>query len=459
MSQRTTRGAYRRTKWAAVAGAGAMAITLYATPGAGAAPAQAALAPGQGLAIAQTERVDPRSGNLSIGITFGISIGAHQNSVAQASSQAIDLGVIGTTLAAQGCDGSDPTLRADKQPQPLQVDSRGPNTTGDADESAFPVPIHKHASANPDPFAESVTTTAPLGIAGVLQIGQGVATSHSGLIEGGTVREAKAITDISGITFPGGISMSGLHWEVTSRSDGPAVGTFTIGHATGPLGQPIPTDDPSTTIDQINQALAALGLKIDPPAIRQAGGAQFVDPMGISVVPNTQRDAVAGAITGAVQPIRKDLFDALLAQSCTNATYITIADIVLGSITGAGAFHINLGGVQASSGEIAANPFKLLGPGGLSGGSIIAGTPGTPGTHGSGTSAGVAAGGTTAGAAPATGGQTATVPASSLAAPLGKRGGALAGVGLGTLALLGLLAEGDRRKMRRAQREIPVFED
>jgi hypothetical protein len=39
----------------------------------------------------------------------------------------------------------------------------------------------------------------------------------------------------------------------------------------------------------------------------------------------------------------------------------------------------------------------------------------------------------------------------------GKRGGAMAGVGLGCLALLLLVAEGDRRKMRRAQREIPNF--
>jgi hypothetical protein len=41
----------------------------------------------------------------------------------------------------------------------------------------------------------------------------------------------------------------------------------------------------------------------------------------------------------------------------------------------------------------------------------------------------------------------------------GARGGALAGVGLASLALLGLMAEGDRRKMRRAQREIPQFEE
>jgi hypothetical protein len=51
--------------------------------------------------------------------------------------------------------------------------------------------------------------------------------------------------------------------------------------------------------------------------------------------------------------------------------------------------------------------------------------------------------------------QVAIVPASAIS---GKRGGALAVVGLAGLGLLGLIAEGDRRKMRRAQRTI-TFEE
>jgi hypothetical protein len=433
-----------------------MAITFVATQDVG--NAADGVVPGQGLAIAQTDRVDPRSGGLSIGITFGISIAAHQNQVAQASSQAIDLGVIGTTMAAPGCTNSpdeqpgDPTLPADKQPQPMQVDSRSPDAerTKDEDESAAPIPIHKHAEATEAPFGKSVTTTSPMGIPGVLEVGSGIATSYSGLLEDGKTREAKAVTDISGITFPGGIGLSGLHWEATWRSTdgGEPKGVFTIGSATGPLGAPIPTNDPTATITQMNAALKPLGFQIDPPSAREAGGVLFVDPMGISVIPSPQRDQAAAGLFAGIQPVRESLFDALLKADCSNATPITIMDIVVGSITGAGAFHISLGGVQASSGEVAANPFQLgvggvkLGNGGTNlpaAGSTGDGSGGT--TFMPGTTGGSTPSGTAPPAAPAAGGGTAA-PAKTVAAskPAGERGGALAGVGLASLGMLAALA-------------------
>src|SRR4051794_12063583 len=485
---RTEPRGYQRTKFGALCAAGVMAITFVAGQGSGAAapaaptaPAEGGVAPGQGMAIAQTDRVDPRSGGLSIGITFGISIAAHQNQVAQASSQALDLGVIGTTLASEGCSNGpddppgDPTLPADKQPQPLQVDSRDPDAAQgkDAAEAAFPLPIHKHAEATTAPFGKSVTTSAPFGIPGVLEVGSGVATSYSGILEDGVTREAKATTDISGITFPGGVGLSGLHWDATWRSTdgGQPTGTFTIGSATGPLGVPIPTQDPNATLKQINDGLLPLGFRIDPPAAHVDAGVMFVDPMGISVIPSAQRDQVAGGLFQGVQPVRESLFDALLKADCSNATPITIFDIVVGSITGAGAFHLSLGGVQATSGEVAANPFQLgaggvqLGTGGVhlpAGGSTSSSSSSTSGsTFRPGTStAGSPSTGTAApGAAPSGAAATPTTAAIAAKKPEGQRGGALAGIGLASLGLVAALAEGDRRKMRRAQREIPQFEE
>ena len=116
-------------------------MTFVASGSSSAAPSGGGVEPGQGLAIAQTDRVDPRAGGLSVGLNFGISIAGHQNSVAQASSRAVDLGVIGTSLAAPGCDGGAPAMPADKQPQPLQVDSRDPSAAQgkQEDESALPL--------------------------------------------------------------------------------------------------------------------------------------------------------------------------------------------------------------------------------------------------------------------------------------------------------------------------------
>src|SRR4051812_30916392 len=96
---------YRRTRVTALAAFGVLAITFFATGESSAAPTDGVIAPGQGNAFADTFKVDPRTGNLSIGIDFGKSAANHQNQAAQAISQAMDLGTIGTSLASYGCDG------------------------------------------------------------------------------------------------------------------------------------------------------------------------------------------------------------------------------------------------------------------------------------------------------------------------------------------------------------------
>ena len=361
MRSRTTN--YRRTRRVAAGAVGAMAIALIATaPGAQGAPAQTGVNPGRGVALAETEKVDPRTGSLSFAITAGRSIAGHQNTVAQASSQAFDYGVIGQTAAAQGCDGGDPTLPDESQPHAAQVDSRQPNPTVDEDEDKVPAPAHKYATANQTPYGEAITTTAPQTIGGFINIGGGVSKAHSGLVEDSTQREASATVDISGVSIPlAGIEMSSLHWEATWRSTDPqngVTGIFSIGSATI-QGQSIPTNDPAQTLVQINGALAALGVSIVPPTAHKGGDIIFVDPMGISIFQSPARDALLTPVLGGAQPLRQSIFDALIAQDCGNATYVTIFDIVAGPFTGGGSFSVILGGVSASSGEAYQNQFCL----------------------------------------------------------------------------------------------------
>ena len=446
-----------------------LAVTALATSATSAgASAQAGVAPGRGLALGETAKLDPRFGSLSLGITAGRSIAGHQNSVAQASSQAIDLGEIGSTLASEGCDGGAPTLPADKQPQAIQVDSRQPNSTQEADEDKLPVPAHKYASANGTPYGEAVTTTAPLDLS-VIKIGGGVSRAHSGLLDDGTTREAQATVDISGVEIPlAGVQLSGLHWEATWRSTDPqngVAGVFSIGSASI-QGKQIPVTDPTQALTQINGTLAPLGIEIKPPKAYENSGVVFVDSMGVSIFPSPTRDGASGVVLKTAQPVRQDLVDALLKQSCSNASYITILDLIIGSITGAGSFGVVLGGVQASSGEAYQNQYCLGCGGGLTpslgtsnSNSVLSSSSGTAlGTNkaaGSPSTPSSSNGGGGGGAPAAT---AAVTPAASTKGK-GARGGALAGVGLASLALLGLMAEGDRRKMRRAQREIPQFEE
>ena len=63
-----------------------------------------------------------------------------------------------------------------------------------------------------------------------------------------------------------------------------------------------------------------------------------------------------------MQDLRQQVTEALIAQDCGNSTYITIADLVVGSFTGAGVFKIELGGVRATSGETPSSGFTFGGP-------------------------------------------------------------------------------------------------
>jgi hypothetical protein len=439
-----------------VAAAAALAATLFATSDVGsAAPGQAAFQQGQGSAFADTMKIDPRAGNLSIGIDFGKAAANHQNAAAQAISQAMDLGTIGTSLAAYGCDGSAPSLPDSQQPHALIADTRTPDQPQKIDEDeTFAPGFHKSVEVTNGPTAQAITTTAPYGVAQVVSVGGGTATSTSSAVDG--VRKATATTDLAGLTLPGGVELRDLHWGAVYTSDGDPVGSFSIGSATI-AGTPTPTNNPAETLAQANTALALFGMHLTPPTTRidTASGMVYVDSMTLSVIPNPTRDSITSAVIKGIQPIREPAIAALLEAKCSLSTEVTVFDIALGSATGAGSFNMLFGGVQAGSGEIPANPFTLGFVGaGFPGSNGTAGTPGTPGSAG--TSGVVSGSGGTAGT-PASGGAGSGGKGSPVAAisPKGARGGALAGVGLAGLTLLAAMAEGDRRKMRRAQREIP----
>jgi hypothetical protein len=136
---------------------------------------------------------------------------------------------------------------------------------------------------------------------------------------------------------------------------------------------------------------------------------------------------------------------------------------VINAISGGGDLSLDFGGVNATTAEINQFQFGTRPPANPPGVLPASGTAGSSGSGstGSGTAAPVArpttatptAGGTTGApvARPST--PIATVPAAQTF--VGERGGLMAAVAGGGLFLMLASAEGDRRKMRRAQREIP----
>jgi hypothetical protein len=297
----------------------------------------------------------------------------------------------------------------------------------------------------------------------VLQIGPARAEATSGLVNG--QRVATATVDIANLTIAGVVALNGLHWKgvystgtKTTYSGEFTVGSLTVG------GVPVPVQSPKAVIDLLNQVLGPLGVVITWPTAHLNGDALFVDPLTIAVEPNAGRDAITGGVLNAIQPIREPLFDALLKATCQAATPILISDVVIGSITGAGSFGLELGGVHASTGTITLSDF--LGGGGESAPETATGAVTGGGVGGTGGSSLGSTGDlgptvpgptSTSGSAPTaspTSGATSAAAHEKL--PPGVRGGALAAVAGGVLGLVLLLAEGDRRKMRKAQRQIPI---
>ncbi|MEY2567612.1 MAG: hypothetical protein QOE35_2141 [Actinomycetota bacterium] len=416
---------------------------------------------GTAAAQAQAIKVNPTAAALSIGVTLGTSLAGYTNEVAKAESRGIDLGIIGTTLAGAGCDGSAPSFPADQQPQPLSVDSRDPDAaagkSGPETISGNPVPVFtKIAKATPQPLGEASALVASVGQAGALVVSGAQSSAKTEVVDGKT-RLATASADIKSIDIGGVVKLSGLHWEVTNKTgaEKASTGSFGLG-SLSIAGVPVPlgSNDPSAAFAAANQALNALGIELRPPTVHSTDGNVSIDPLAIAVVPNATRDGISGQLLGAALPVRQAVTDALLQQSCKNGTYITIADIAVGSITGAGSFSLELGGAQASTGELTLSNFLQQPPAlgvsdanlsdVLSAGAVAdvpgsLGTPGTPGT-------------------PGQPGQPVTHQAAPIAATSAAKNSKLAVVAGATLLLLAAVAELDRRKMRRAQTHLTPSE-
>lgn len=456
------RSTYRRTRLTAVAVAATAVLVALATDPGSAAPA-APLAPGGGAfsngtgsATALGYKVNPTNGNLSFGITAGESIAGHQNTAATGQSRAINLGVIGVTLAGEGCDGGDPTMPADKQPQPVIARS-GEDGAAEGKSASEQGVIEKFAKATTTPYAEAITTIAPMGDPAAVFIDGGRTISHSGIV-GGNTREAVARTELGTITIgAGAVQIQGMVWEAINRSGAvnETLGSFSIGSVTiAGQAQTLPGDGFEQAA-ALKDLLDPLGIAVTPPTVRVAQGIVFVDPLKIAIVPSQQRDGITSQLTSAIQPARAALTDALLKADCGNASYITIADLALGSVTGAGQLGLELGGVQATTADFTQFQFAALPPlpslppiGGLTG-PLGATTP----SHLSTVAAPASPAAAPAAEAPAAPEKVQTAPIVDLA---GERGGVMALIGGGGLALLLATAEADRRKMQHALREIPL---
>jgi hypothetical protein len=402
----------------------AASVDLTATSGASSAAASAVTRPGFGKAQAQLLMLDPRSAQLSFGVRFGPTVSDHRNAVARAQAQSTDYGLIGSALTGAGCSGTPPPFSAEQLPQPLRADSRVPADAKEA--TVVEGPITQSVVAEPRPYAHATSRLAEAVLPGILTI-EGATDATTSGVDAKGVALVHADVEVARLQLLGGIvDLSGLHWEATNRAGAEAFGAFTIG-AASIGGTPLPTQDASATIAAVNAVLSQLGIVILPPVSHLEGDTIFVDPIKIGVAPTATR-------------AREALFKALLDASCDSAAVITVADILLGSVTGGGSLTAAIGGAQA----------QLIPDDGAAEPSSPTTRTSSPEPEPVGTGAPFAFAPT----APAPTGGTAAAPTSlrprTTAAHLGHASDGALAVGLGALGLGAVLVEADRRKMRQA---------
>ncbi len=470
---RLTRFGVRVTAGATLCAVGVM--TTISSAGASPRDTKKPFVNGDVTAISQAMQVQPKTGGFAFTITVGTSIADYRDTLAQASSQSLNLGLLGTALTTQQCNGSNPALKPNQIPQPLVAESDRGNqhrtgTTGPAASSGVLAAAGKEAvTATTQPSANASFDGGTLGIPGVATM-TGFSSDGSTQLAGQT-REATGTAEIHQLSLAGGqVVLDNLLWTATQRTGAQtgADGSFNVGGLTVAGKQERPTAaNLAKAFAAVNRALASTGLHVDPPSVKQHGSAVVVSPLTVGIDNSQVGHKLVSPLLTKAQPVTDALTNALLGISCQFGSPLTVADLVLGTADGTGSTDLMFGGASVGTQVIASrDPFgsphlgSPLGkvPAGSTGtNSSAAGGSGSSGLGGSSGTAPPASTGKAAGKQPAVAAPvaaaTTTCSSTSMAHwPSCSTGNAL-GVGLIALGVLALVGGGDFAVLRR--RRLP----
>jgi len=366
---------YRRTQVTAAASVGVLGLSVLLAPSGVAeevprsAPESGEIRNGTAKAVATVAKIAPGVGQLELGMTMGTAVTQLTNDLAQATAQTADLGLIGSSLTSEGCDGG-ATLTPDQLPQPTSVDNREGDASRTRDEAGAegsPAALGRmHVEAVEDaPASRALASSTSLGSPDVLRIGGGDAEARTRVLPG-EGREATASVT-SSLSLAGALRLDGMRWDARHRTgtDPLAEGTFELGRAELG-GVPLPTEDLATAEAAINEALAQTGISISLPRVQrlvEPADLVRVTPMRIEIRDSPLGKTVLGPALDATRDQRVQLFDDLVALSCDSASALLVGDIAISVASGTGFLTVDLGGVQASSADLEiGNPFGVIEP-------------------------------------------------------------------------------------------------
>jgi hypothetical protein len=351
---KTTARAYART---AIVGAIAMGL-LVATFGVAQGEDGGPFRKGVGKATAVAIRVAPSVGSLQLGLAAGVSVAEYKNDFAQAESQPLDLGLIGGILTAPSSCTGRAIIPADSLPKPTRVDNRQGNT--ELIEDSYPVAgnalgvAHKEARATTAPWAQAVSDPILSILEPILKL-EGVRSKASTGIVNGNTRESIATVQTS--LNLAGIQLNALSWEAIHRTgaENSATATFDIGTASL-AGIPVPLEALGDLESVINNLLGQTGLRVTFPKLeRFTEPADIVrmTPLRIEIKDSPLGGAVLGPILNLTREQREQVFSAISNAICELAGAPLLADIALGVAGGTGSLTVDIGGVEATTSDLA----------------------------------------------------------------------------------------------------------
>ena len=311
---------------------------------------------GTAKATAVVVRVAPGVGSLELGMSAGVAVAEIKNTIAQAQAEALDLGLIGSTLTAETCTGT-VILSQDQLPSATRVDSRGGNTSLTEEETPAPgSPIttgHKHAEASTDPAARAVSTV--LGALGPVLTFHGGQAESSTRVLPGEAREAHATVGVN-LDIGGVVQLQGLRWDAFHRTgkDPRADASFDIGTA-ALLGAPIPLESLTAVEDAVNALLATSGVSISFPKVErftEPADLVRISPLRILVKDSPIGAQTVGAVLNLSRAQREQLFDQVAAAYCSAAGALLVGDIGISVVSGTGFLAVEIGGAEATTGDL-----------------------------------------------------------------------------------------------------------
>jgi len=354
----------RRAKRTIVIGAlASVALPIAIAPGARAA-APEPFNNGTANATSIVARIAPGVGALELSTAAGVAVTEVTHALAAGKAQSFDLGLIGSSLTAEQCNGQPAPVTPDQLPQPTLADNR----KGTASNSSDEIPIagttlgagREEVTASKQPMSRAVSTLADVNIPGLLEIGGGRAVAETAIV-GGNAREAHSTVDAD-LDIGGIVQLHGLHWDALHRTGANPTQTasFSIGDAA--VGSvPLPVDQLQGVQDAVNAALVPSGVTISFPHIEHLTSPNDlirVTPMRILLKDSPLGKTAVGPVLNLTRAQREMLFDTVVGVYCNAAAALLTGDIMMSVVSGTGFLVVDIGGAEATTADVRfTNPF------------------------------------------------------------------------------------------------------